>query len=218
MGYCTVKSRKVNCDLWGVILKCKKLLRVFKRIYRPKENVGRVFVLRIDQTRPEKGIKPLTKFSTIQVDKHKFEYFYRLAPRKLRHTIRRERGLTGDLSMRLLNHFEMQLHIIVWRTYFFKLPTQVKASIQKGHVYVNHNRIDRIGLRVQPYDYLFFNPAFISLSNFLHEIRQNYFIHLEAHLMVSYEKLSVVILPLQDSLFFWFPFDPFQLFYSKLNK
>jgi ribosomal protein S4 len=205
-------SRELNVDLWGTILNSKKHLRVFGNIYTPYENTKTNFVLRVDKNRPKKVKRPLSGFSLGKLDKAKFEAFYDLSPQKLRHLIKREKNLSGDLFSRLVFTLESQLYTILWRTQLFRHHSLIKPFIRSYNVAVNFKPINNSGLRIFPFD-------FIALQRFspvelLYNISNNKVRLREHHLIISYHGFALVVFPIRESLFFFFPFDYSNIFYT----
>jgi ribosomal protein S4 len=207
------KSRELNVDIWGTILNGTKPLRVFRKIYRPYEGYKNAFVLRVDKNRPKDYRKPLSAFSLGKVDKAKFEAFYGLSPRKLRHLIKRERNLRGNLFERLQTTLESQLFIILWRTQLFGSVDKIKPYIRANNVAVNFNTVSNPGNRAFDYDLITLSK--FSPVGFIKSIREKRLRLRDEHLLVSYSGFAVVVLPIKGSLFYYFPFDIANIYYTK---
>jgi ribosomal protein S4 len=205
-------SRELNVDVWGTVLNSKKPLRVFGNIYRPHETDHRSFVLRVDKNRPKNVKKPLSGFSLSKLDKAKFQAFYSLSPQKLRHLIKREKNLSGDLFSRLVFALESQLYTILWRTQLFRHHTLIKPFIREYNVAINFVPTGNPGLRVFPFDLITikrFSPV-----DFIYKVNNNQLRLYEHHLVICYHGFALVVFPIRNPLFFFFPFDYSNIFYT----
>jgi len=148
--------RWVGCDLWGEILNSRKSLRpLLFAIHKPYKKRPLNFVLRVDVMRPQKKKRLLSRFALAKLERRKLCAFYDYTPSLLRQTIIRcrysFRGYKGFITL-----LESQLHIIVWRSSFFKNPTIVKDLIIQGKIYVNDVITQFIGYPCQLYDLISF--------------------------------------------------------------
>lgn len=211
--------RKLNVDIWGEVLFTTKTFQLLEVIYRPREDFGRNFVLRIDKTTPTKLKRPLSKFSLGKVDKAKFEAFYDFSPKQLRHIISRAKGLRINTQATLLKLLELQLHIVLWRTQFFRLQSDIKTFIKRGNVCVNPIGNQFIpqtiaGFRVSKFDFIIFNKP--NLNYFLYLRQRQYFRLREHHLYINYGTCSIFLVDWPDpaKLFHFFPFEYANIFFT----
>jgi len=84
--------------------------------------------------RPQKK-KRILAFCSSEIRRRKLCAFYHYSTSRLRQMILRYRhsnnGYNGFLAQ-----LESQLHIILWRSAFFKNPTIIKALIMEGKTYI----------------------------------------------------------------------------------
>jgi len=145
-------------------------------------------------------------------DTAKLRTFYDLSPSKLRHIIKREKNLSGDLFSRLVFTLESQIYTILWRTQLFRQQSLIKPFIRNNNVAVNFTPINNPGLRIFPFDFITirrFSPV-----DFIYGIERNSIRLREHHLVICYHGFALVVFPIREPLFFFFPFDYSNIFYT----
>lgn len=150
--------------------------------------------------RPEQKRKLLSRFALAMRERRRLCAYYSYNSNQLRNLVRRYRFSFRGYNAFLTN-LESQLHIIVWRTGFFRNPSLTKAFIKAGNIYINHNRVNSIGYCCQLYDFIFFGN--FSFNVFMSKIKRTIRFY-DSHLLINFR------LP---SIFYYKPPDPTKLFY-----
>jgi len=206
--------RWTNCDLWGEVLNTRKKLRpLFFAIYRPYRRRRAIFVLRIDENRPKKKRKILSRFAKVVLERRKLCAFYGLSLTQMRFKSKFYRPSVNGF-VKFINSLDIMLHMLFWRTSMFANPTAAKKFVLAGRVQVNKLTTNDIYFVPQPLDFVSFKG--LSYRVFFTRIRKNWVRLFDGFLLVNYklQELMLVSMPPAAGLFRYFSAEHRKLFFT----